>query len=293
MNDFLYRGLIKDFNIRFSYGLTTHVANDAVKAHGCDPVVAHILSRVLTSGVLCSPTLTDDERATATWTYPGPIGKIVVDYGVDADVRGMTKVKTLMDQVESEADVYGDTGNVQIMKFDSKRLISNGTCEAPIMDPIADLSYFYSVSEQLETDMYISVGFNPDPEKPVDLCQGILLQAMPDCDFEALDRLRSVLNSDEFKSLLNSHPGENPAEAIIKALIEKEETQPEYEIHNCPEPKFHCPCSREKTQGVLKTLGEADVKDIVAKAEPVNVACHFCSTVYSFSPEEVQKIAAH
>ncbi len=292
MNDFLYRGLIKDFNIRFSYGLTTAIANEAVTTHSCDPVVAHILSRVLTSGVLCSPTLTEDERATVTWIYPGPIGKIVVDYGVDADVRGMTKVKILMNQVNSEAEVYGDTGNVQLMKFDSKRLISNGTCEAPIMDPIADLCYFYSVSEQLETDMYISVGFNPDPERPVDLCQGILLQAMPDCDFEALDRMRSVLNSDEFKALLNSHPGASPAETVIEALIKSEEVKPEYEVHKCSQPVFKCSCSKEKTRDILKTLGEADVKDIEAKDDPVNVACHFCSKVYSFSPQEVKDIVA-
>lgn len=292
MNDFLYRGLLKDFNIRFTYALTTAVANDAVKAHNCDPVVAHILSRVLTSGILCSPTLTEDERSTVTWTYPGPIGKITVDYGVDADVRGMTRVKMLMDQVNSEAEVYGDTGNVQVMKFDSKRLISNGTCEAPIMDPVSDLCYFYSVSEQLETDMYISVGFNPDPLKPVNLCQGLLLQAMPDCDFEALDRLRSVLHSEEFKALLNSQPGADPGKSAIQALIKNEEFQPEYELHSCPEPAFKCLCSKEKTREVLKTLGEEDIKDIEAKGDPVNVACHFCSTVYSFSPQEVKETAA-
>ena len=292
MNDFLYRGLIKDFNIRFSYGVTSSLANEAVKSHACGPVVGHILSRVLTAGVLSSPTLSEDERATITWTYPGPIGKIVVDYGVNSDVRGMTKVKTLMDQVSTEAEVYGDTGNVQLMKFDSKHLISNGTCEAPIMDPVSDLCYFYSVSEQLETDMYISVGFNPDPEKPVDLCQGILLQAMPDCDFEALDRIRSIMNSDDFKAMMNSQPGNDPANTVIKALIVGEEVKPEFEIHECPKPEFKCSCSHEKTKEILKTLGEADVKDIEAKGDPVNVACHFCSTVYSFTPQEVKAAAA-
>ena len=291
MEDYLYRGLFKDLNIRFAYALTTSVANTAVKAHGCDPVVAHILSRTLTSGVLLSPTLTEDERITVTWTYPGPIGKIVVDFGVAGDVRGMTKVKSLMNEISSEAEVYGDTGNVQLMKFDSKQLLNNGTCEAPIMDPISDLSYFYSVSEQLETDMYISVGFNPDPDKPVELCQGILLQAMPDCDFEALERLRTTLNSTDFKALLNTQPGEDAANKVIQALIKNEEVTPEYEIHTCNKPEFKCSCSHEKTKGILKTLGEADVKDIVTKGEDVNVACHFCSTVYSFTPEEVQAAA--
>ncbi|MCM8526874.1 MAG: Hsp33 family molecular chaperone HslO [Lentisphaeraceae bacterium] len=289
MKDLLYRGLLKDCNIRFSYAVTTGVANEAVLSHKCDPVVSHLLSRSLTAGVLLSPTLGEDERSTVTWNYPGPIGKIVVDFGAGADVRGMTRAKSLMDEVSSEADVYGDTGSVQVMRFNSKNLLSNGTCDAPIMDAVADLSYFYSVSEQLETDMYIAVGFNPDPENPVALCQGIMLQAMPDCDYEVLERIRKTLNSEEFKHLINEPV--NSVESLLEKLLISEEQKPDFEFYPCPEPHFNCTCSREKTMNVLTTLGPEDVKDIMAKGENVNVACHFCSKVYSFTPEEVKTTA--
>lgn len=288
MKNFLYRGLIKDCNIRFAFTSTVNVANDAIKNHQCDPVVSHLLSRALTAGVLLSPTLTEDERSTITWTYPGLIGKVVVDFGASGDVRGMTKVKSLMDDVATEADVYGDTGNLQVMKFNSKKLLNNGTCEAPIMDVVSDLSYFYSVSEQLETDMYVAVGFNPDPENPVNVSQGVLLQAMPDCDFEALDRMRSVMNSEKFKQLINTEV--ESAESLLKELLSSEDLMPEYELHPCNEPSFKCTCSREKTMGILTTLGKADVEDILQKGEDVNVACHFCSKRYSFTPQEVKSV---
>ena len=286
MKDILYRGLIKDCNVRFSYASTTVLANEAVLSHKCDPVVSHLLSRALTAGVLLSPTLGEDERATITWNYPGPIGKIVVDFGVTGDVRGMTRAKSLMDEVSSEAEIYGDTGNLQIMRFNSKQLLSNGTCEAPLMDAVSDLCYFYSVSEQLETDMYIAVGFNPDPENPVNICQGIMLQAMPDCDHEALDRIRKTLNSEAFKKLINTKTED--VETLLKELLSGEDSALEYELYPCNEPHFKCTCSREKTMNVLSTLGPADVKDIVAKGDNVNVACHFCSKLYSFTPDEVK-----
>ena len=291
MEDFLYRGLIKDYNIRFAYALTTQVANRAVLSHGCDPVVAHLLSRSLNAGVLCSPTLTEDERATVTWAYPGPIGKVQVDFGANADVRGMSKAKTLMNIVNSEAEVYGDTGSVQIMKSSGHLVLSNGTCEGPIMDSVGDLCYFFSVSEQLETDMYISVGFNPDPEKPVDLCQGLMLQAMPDCDFEALDRLRKKLHSEGFRALLNTKPEADAQIKVLEELLSEEESNPVYEIYPCNKPEFKCRCSREKTQNILTTLSKHDVEDIVAKGEDVAVSCQFCSTVYSFTPQEVKETA--
>lgn len=292
MKDFLYRGFIKDFNIRFAYAHTTQVSNDIVKTHDACPLVSHILSRAATAGVLCSPTLGEEERYSFTISYPGPIGKIIIDAGAGADVRATASRKQLMGTVQEEQEIYGDTGSVNFMKVDTRRMINNGTCEAPLMDVVGDICYYFSVSEQLETDMYIAVGFNPDPENPVNICQGILLQAMPDCDYEAMERLRKALHSPEFKALVGKAPEiDNNFEILIKELLKGEETQPEYEVYGAPDPRFECNCSREKTKAILKTLGEADVEDIVAKNENIAVSCQFCSQRYEFTPAEVVEVA--
>ena len=289
MKDFLYRGFIKDFNIRFAYAHTTKTSNDIVKTHNACPLVSHILSRAATAGVLCSPTLGEEERYSFTLTYPGPIGKVIIDAGAGADVRATASSKQLMGSVQEEQEIYGDTGSVNFMKVDARRMINNGTCEAPLMDVVGDICYYFSVSEQLETDMYIAVGFNPDPENPVNICQGILLQAMPDCDYEALERLRKALQSPEFKALVTKAPEvDNNFEILLKELLKGEELAPKYEIYAAPDPRFECNCSREKTKAILKTLGEADVKDIVAKNENVAVSCQFCSERYEFTPSEVE-----
>ena len=291
MNDFLYRGLIKEFNIRFTYAYTPAVCNEAVIKHNCGPLVSHLLSRALTSGVLCSPTLGDNERYSITWQYPGPIGKVIVDVGNEADVRGTTTVKQLMGQVASEADVYGDSGHISVIKSNTKMILSSGTTQATLLDVVSDLNFYFSVSEQLETDMYIAVGINPDPKNPVDFCQGILLQAMPDCDFEAMDRLRHKLQSKKFRQLMAQHPeNDNHFELIFKELLADEATKPQNEIHACKQPEYKCTCSREKTQNVLRTLNADDVKDIEEKGDNLQVICQFCSTPYSFTPAEVRKI---
>jgi molecular chaperone Hsp33 len=289
MKDFLYRGLIKDLNVRFAYALTTDVATTAIKSHDCGPLVGHLLSRSLAAGVLCAPTLGDDERASITWEYPGPIKKVVVEFGNGADIRGTSAVKQLMGQVEEEADIYGDTGSVKVLKSSSKQVTGSGTCEGALMDVVSDLCYYFSVSEQLETDMYIAVGFNQDPENPVNLCQGVFLQAMPDCDFEAFEKMRQVLHSPEFKKLIAVKPeNDNYFEILLNNLLKNEDVKPEYEIHACNTPEFKCNCSRQKTKAVLTTLNEGDVKDIVAKGNDIKVSCHFCSKTYAFSPEEVK-----
>ena len=288
MKDLLYRGLVKDINVRFSYAVTTEVAKTAIIKHDCDPVVGHLLSRALTAGVLCSPTLGEDERASITWQYPGLLKKVMVDFGSGSDVRGTTSVKQLMDQVSSEEQIYGDTGSLSVLKSNAKAVVASGTCEAVMMDLVSDLCYYFSVSDQLETDMYIGVGLSQDPENPVHICQGVLLQAMPGCDFEALEKMRRILHSAEFKKSLAQEPNsENSAEMILRELLKEQEQLPEYEIHPCKTPKFKCECSRKKTSGVLVTLNADDIKDILAKGEDVKISCHFCSEVYSFTPKEV------
>ena len=114
MNDFLYRGLIKDFNIRFAYAHTTKVSNDLVKTHNACPLVSHILSRAATAGVLCSPTLGEGERYAFTVNYPGPIGKVIIDAGAEAasGSRCARRSSICPDQHERHSTLAGVLGRL-------------------------------------------------------------------------------------------------------------------------------------------------------------------------------------
>ena len=89
MEDCLHRGVLGDAGVRFAYTATTGLANEAVLAHDCDPVSAHILCRALTAGVLMSPLLVDDERYTLRWQYGGALASAVVDVDSSGQVRGL------------------------------------------------------------------------------------------------------------------------------------------------------------------------------------------------------------
>ena len=45
-----------------------------------------------------------------------------------------------------------------------------------LANPAADVAFFFSVSDQIETEIIVSVSFNADPLKPVKRCCGLLLQ---------------------------------------------------------------------------------------------------------------------
>ena len=104
--------------------------------------------------------------------------------------------------------------------------------------------------------------------------------------------IRKALHSDSFKSLMAKSPElDNNFEILIKELLKDEDFQPEYEVHSAPDPLFKCNCSREKTKSILKTLGKADVADIIVKKENVKVSCQFCSKQFEFTPAEVEEAA--
>lgn len=53
---------------------------------------------------------------------------------------------------------------------------------------------------------------------------------------------------------------------------------------------YQCDCNRERTERVLKALGNQELTQLIAEGEPVEVNCHFCGKKYTFTPEELQQL---
>jgi len=287
MQDFLYRGTIKSKKVRFTYALTSSVVNTAVLQHGCDPLVSHLLGQALTSAVLISPLLEGDERYNILWKYNGAVQSILVEVGADADVRGSAAVKTLSEKVSKEAEIFGDEGVIVVTKSNSDKQLSSGNVKAGLLHVTEDLAFYFCISDQVETAMYTAVGFNADPQNPVNLCQGFLLQAMPGCDLQEFELLRQAMNTDHFHHLLGNKPAnDNYFELIIKALSDQKHL--DFSIYSCPEPIFKCRCNQEKVLGMLKMITKAEIEEILGSNEGVKISCHLCSKEYSLNPEEIR-----
>jgi molecular chaperone Hsp33 len=58
--------------------------------------------------------------------------------------------------------------------------------------------------------------------------------------------------------------------------------------------RFHCPCSRERFEAAIVSLGDEEVERIIAEEEheATEVVCHFCNEAYYFTPREMQEILA-
>jgi len=290
MEDLLYNGQLTEHKVAFTYGVTTGVVNEAVLAHDCDPVSAHVLGRALTGALLLCPQLAEaGDRVNAVWQYHGDLRSVVVDAGGDGTVRGLVSPRHLAGLGEELEALYGDEGSLKIIRSRAGELLTSGSVVARLQDVVSDLEFALCVSDQVESGACVMIGFQPDAARPVALCQGLLIQAMPEADPDVFQSFRDRLQAPELRQLLaRSLEADNSFEHIVRAFTG--ESDPAFRISECPAPRWQCTCSEEKMGAVLITLPEADRADILAKNEVIKVRCEFCNHRYELSPETCREV---
>lgn len=287
MDDILYNGRMTALDIAFSFGVCTTLANDAVLKHNCDPVSAHLLGRALTAGVLSSALLGGDDRLNIRWKYDGHVKSILVDSGADGSARGLISPTNLSEVATDRDGIYGESGELQVIRTRDGAVLNSGTIETGLANVVEDLAYFFCRSDQVETGLSVMIGFNRDVERPVDLCQGIMLQALPMCDLERFERIRTRLKDEPIRALLmRKNESDNHFENILNALTRNETEDPGLRISNCGQPRFRCTCSREKMGPVLRAIPYIERMELARKKEDVVVNCQFCNTRYALTFDE-------
>lgn len=286
--DFLIRGLLKKEKIRFSFADTTSTVTKGIKIHDTDPVASKIFAEALTSAALLSPLLNEAERYSIRWEYPhGALQGIIADVDAANNVRGLIKQPYLIDKTQNEDDIFGkQDGFVAITKSQNGKILNSGKSRAGLANPAADAGFFFSVSDQVETELVVASSFNPTPGNPVKRCCGLMLQAMPGCDLELLETYRNHMNSDEFRKLLLK---EMPIEKQLWTLLEfitKEKNDSVYEFGASPD--FMCSCSQTRMKEALTTLSKADLEKIFEQSDTTpKITCQFCHKQYTFKKSDL------
>lgn len=288
MNNILYKGHFKGLDIAFTYAVTTQAVNEAVVRHDCDPAAAHILGRAMTEALLAAAVQPEGHRLNACWRYQGALKTIVVDAGQDGTVRGFISPPHLSIYGDEHDELYGEVGELQVIVSKSDGSLANsGTTPISLHDAVNDLAYHYCISDQVETGMSAMIGFNADPEFPVQLCQGWMIQALPNTDLERFDRIRRRMDEPGFRDLLShENSGEGYFEEVAKSLIGDEEGFEGIQMETCPAPIFQCTCSREKMTAVVRSLPIPERMELVKKNDPVGIQCQFCNERYELTIDE-------
>jgi molecular chaperone Hsp33 len=203
----------------------------------------------------------------------------VADAGQDGTVRAFISPAQIGDASDL-TELYGDIGDLQVVTSQNERVANSGTAPVSLHDAVKDLAFFHCVSDQVETGMTALIGFNADPENPVRICQGWMIQALPNCDLELFDRVRTRIDEPAFRELLVQSAAPEQAAAMLAG---DESGFEGFHIEECNAPRFVCSCSKEKMSSVVRTLPIPERMEIVKKDEPLSIQCQFCNERYELT----------
>lgn len=288
MRDTIITATAKDGMVRIIAGSTTKLVEKARDIHGCTPVAAATLGRLLTAGALLGSTLKSDKDVTTLKINGGGDAEgVVVTAYKDGIVKGYigNPYGDLPLNSKNKLDVggyVGKNGNLIIIK--DLGLKDPYVGQVPIFsgEIAEDLAYYFTVSEQTPSAVALGVLVNTD--YTIKCAGGFIVQMMPGAD----DLLADVITYrlEEIPSITTLLDEGKTIKEIIEYIFDGMDLKILEEV----EPEFKCNCSREKVEKALISIGEKDLREIAEEGKDEELKCHFCNTSYIFTKEDIQNI---
>ena len=146
-----------------------------------------------------------------------------------------------------------------------------------------DLTYYFASSEQIPSSVGLGVLMDKELAN-VRQAGGFIIQLMPFADDAVIEKLEKNLTCiPSVTTMLDD--GMTPEDMLKKVLDGME-----VEFTDTLPVEFKCNCSKERVEKALISVGEKDLKDMIADGKPIEVNCHFCNTNYTFSIDDLQKM---
>jgi len=285
--DYIVKATAANLQIRAYAATTRDMVETARAAHNTSPVASAALGRLLTAGAIMGSMMKgNNDVLTLKIEGTGPIGGIVVTADANADVKGYVYNPEVLIHAKpnGKLDVSGAIGAGMLM------VIRDVGLKEPYVGQIAlytgeiaeDLTYYYATSEQ--TPSSVALGVLMEKNNTVKQAGGFIIQLLPGTDDAVIDKLEAKLAQiPSITTMLDS--GMTPEDILQEVLGDFG-----LEIMEKVPTRFHCDCSKKRVEKAIVSLGENDLKELIADNEPIEVSCHFCNTNYVFTPEEMQEI---
>jgi len=259
----------------------TDSARELERSHLCGPTAGLIQAEALAGVALLGVDLqAADETVTFRMKVSGPLGGLLVEASGDGGLRGYTQVKVMNELDEAEeldtSAALGELAEVQVIRSRPGKMLNQAAFEVRPASVSQALELFYEQSLQRRAWMQTSaLGYGAFIEG----ARGLMVECLPDGDAALFERIGASFEDNTVLDCLEASASfQTLCETLGLAGCVFEEARPL---------AFVCRCSVERVEGMLALLGEADIRALQAKAEPVQVFCHLCGKGYSVRPERL------
>lgn len=284
MKDYIIRATAKDAPLRAFAVTTKEMVEEAKNTHNLTPLTSAALGRVLTATTLMGEMLKNPEdKLTLQFKGDGPAGNIIATGNAKGEVKGYINNPSVILPLNGagKLDVGAAIGHGTLMVIMDMGLKEPYTGKVSLVngEVAEDLTHYFTVSEQ--TPSAISLGVLVDRDRSIKASGGFIVQVLPDCPEEAIERLENNIKAlPPITDLLAE--GKRPQD-IIK-MIFKDFT---VEISKEKSVSYLCDCNRTRLEKALISIGKEELWDMIEKEGKAELHCHFCNSNYHFSKEEL------
>ena len=278
----LLRTLIFNDEVSLTIADTTEIVREGMRLHKLSPASAYLYGRGMSALTYMSSCLKESTgEISLSLKCEGEAADMGISGNRALNLRGYVANTQIEGgaNYESELRALGNDGSITIIRDDGYSRPFVGSCGFPQQLSMDDIfEEYYRSSEQLPTYIATVVEIN---EEGVCLFAGVLaLQPLPFASEETLDKVWSL----DLYEILETLKGRQVEEVV------RENFQTTSKVWELREAKYKCNCSREYLKGVLVTLGEEQLRDIIAQEGAVRVHCHYCNSDYEFTEEDANEL---
>ncbi len=287
--DYLVRATALGERVRAFALNATGVVAELQRRHDTYPAVSAALGRTAMGALLmAAASLKEEEQLLSVEVKGGgPAGRIIVTANGRGEVRGMVgNPHVHAESVNGKlnvAGVVGSAGYLSVSKHLGMKDSYQGTVELQSGEIGEDLAYYLVRSEQ--TPSAVGIGVFVSPDGRVEAAGGYMVQLLPGLDDDEIAAIERRLAGLPHPTAL-IREGVTPEQMLERVFPEG------FDLLDHQPVRFHCPCSRERFERAIVSLGEAEIERIIREEEQerTEVVCHFCNEAYHFSADEMQGI---
>ena len=284
----LKRAIAKDASVVSCAVDATDIVAEIERIHKTSAVVTAGLGRLTIAASMMGYGLKGaGDTVTLRVKGGGPAGMLVAVADSRGDVKSYPEnpVVEIPLNDKGKLDVggaIGRDGTLSVVKELGLKEPYVGMCPLVSGEIAEDIARYYADSEQTPTVCGLGVLVNPD--LTVNVAGGFLIQVLPFAEDAVIDQLEKNLES--LPSVTKMMTDGMTPEQIALRLLDGLEPN----ILDESEVSYKCGCSRERTEQILFSLGNDELKSLADEGEDITVNCHFCDKSYVFTPEELLKI---
>ena len=291
--DELIRTISESGTIAVKAILASELVAEALSLRDYAPTAANALGRAMMGALLIAVgSAADDaddaniESVQVQFRGDGPIGSLTAIADSRARVRGtVQRPQTDCPREDGSANVARAVGlgTLNVVRHRPRwRSPYTGTVPLVSGEIAGDLTLYLTESEQTPSAMGLGVVLGPKL-RDVGAC-GFLVQALPGASDEDLALVEA--NVAGLPGLATLLEGPIDAHSIIDRLLIGLGSRARHRM----DPRFFCPCTRERALRTLSLLEAGEIEELVTRGASQEIVCEFCGRAYQIEAREMQPL---